>query len=53
MTMQKWQSARVRTPYESPQAEVLVVGFEEQFLQSPFNSNNNESLSRGLDEDFD
>ena len=53
MTMHKWQGVRVRTPYESPETEVLAVGFEEQFLQSPFNSDNNETLNRGLDEDFD
>lgn len=43
MTMQKWQSVRVRTPYESPEAEVLAVGFEKQFLlgTNGYNSDNN------------
>jgi hypothetical protein len=53
MTMRKWQGARVRTPYEKPRTEQLLLRFDEQFMQSTFNSNNNEVLNRGLDEDFD
>ena len=43
MTLQKWLGTRTHTPYESPEAEVLVVRFEEQFLlgTNGYNSDNN------------
>ena len=53
MTMQEWQSVRVCSPYEKPSTEQLLLNFDEQFMQSTFNSNSNEVLNRGLDEDFD
>ena len=41
--MQKWLNSRTRTPYDSPQTEVLVVRFEDQFLQGTngYNGDNN------------
>ena len=51
--MQKRQSASVRFPYEKPEAEQLFLRFEEQFMETTFNSDNNEVMKRGLDEDFD
>jgi hypothetical protein len=41
--MQNWLNSRTRIPYESPQAEVLIVRFEEQFLQGTngYNGDNN------------
>jgi len=51
MSMQKWQSARTRTPYDSPQAEVLVIRFEEQFLHGTngygYNDHYNEKPGEG------
>ena len=51
--MFKRQDRGMRIPYETPETEVLVVSIEEQFMESPFNTSNNEMMSRGLDEDFD
>ena len=47
--MQKWQNSRTRTPYDSPLAEVLVVRFEEQFLQGTngVNGDNNDKPGDG------
>lgn len=51
-TMEKWQGGRVRSPYERPDAEWLSVHFDEQFMQTTFNTSKNEVMSRGEDEDF-
>lgn len=51
--MERWQGLRAHSPYEAPETEVLVTRIEEQFMHSPFNSSSNETLTRGLDEDFD
>ena len=49
MTLKKRQGASMRTPYEKPEAEVLVVRFEEQFLQGTtgYNGDNNGTPGEG------
>ena len=32
MTIQKWQGARVRVPYEKPETELLTIRFEGSIL---------------------
>ena len=51
-TMERWQGLRAHSPYQAPEAEVLVIRFEERFLGT-YNKDNNENLNRGSDEDFD
>ena len=51
LTLEKWQSFRVRFPYEAPEAEVLTVRIEERFLQGT-NSDGNERPIDGDDTDF-
>lgn len=41
--MQKRQSANLRFPYEAPEAEQLFLRLEEQFMNTTFNSDNNEN----------
>ncbi len=31
-TMERWQGLRAHSPYQAPEAEVLVIRFEERFL---------------------
>ena len=52
-SLERGHGFRAHSSYVAPEAEVLVTYLEEQFLQSRFNASNNETLSRGLDEDFD
>ena len=40
-TMERWQGLRVHSPYQAPEAEVLVIRFEERFLDGT-NPHNNE-----------
>jgi hypothetical protein len=40
-TMERWQGLRAHSPYQAPEAEVLVIRFEERFLNGT-NPHNNE-----------
>ena len=46
-TMDRWQGLRAHSPYEAPEAEVLVIRFEERFLDGTYNKDNNETVGSG------
>ena len=42
-TMERWQGLRAHSPYQAPEAEVLVIRFEERFLTET-NGDGNDKL---------
>ena len=42
-TMERWQGLRAQSPYQAPEAEVLVIRFEERFLNGT-NGDGNDKL---------
>ena len=42
----------VRAPYESPEAEMLLIRLEERLLDGSFTTSQTESLTYGEDGDF-
>lgn len=43
-TMERWQGLRAHSPYQAPEAEVLVIRFEERFLDGTYNGDGNDKL---------
>ena len=43
----------VRHSYEKPEAELLVVRFERDFLGGTYNPDGNENLKQVIEEDFE